>query len=123
MRLLKNEAATKALSKQVTELFKEGRIGESFTELRKYWPLREDEIATIEGRSAAHFTAMRQRLGRPIRSLKIKEEKILDVAVRETYFIQFEYTAIRLLFTYYHNAEGWLLHTFVWDDSFTEEFK
>ena len=52
-----------------------------------------------------------------------KEEKMLDIALRETYFIQFEYTAIRLQFTYYHNAEGWLLHGFVWNDSFIEEFK
>jgi len=121
--LLKTEAETKDLSKRVTELFKQGRVAESFIELRKYWPLAPEEINRIEQQTATHLTVMNQRFGRTIRTLKYREEKITDMAVREVYFIQYQYTAIRLVFTYYHNPEGWIVHAFTWDDSFNGEFR
>ena len=120
---LKNEAATQELSKKVTNLFKEGRITESFIELQKYWPLADEEISRIEAQTIKHLTTINQRFGQPIRAIKYRDEKILDMATREVYFIQYQYTAIRLEFTYYHNPEGWIVHAFKWDDSFSMEFK
>lgn len=69
-----------------------------------------------------YFNIFDQNYGKPIGTVKIKNEKIGEIALRETYFIQFEYTAVRLIFTYYKGKEGWILNSFKWDDSFTEEF-
>jgi len=121
--LLKNEEDTKVLSKKVTALFKEGKVSECILELKRYWPLVEEEFIRIETQTSTHLAVIQQRFGKPIRSVKIREEKILDIALRETYIIQYQYSAIRLFFTYYKNPEGWIVHAFKWDDSFTEEFK
>ncbi len=64
-----------------------------------------------------------QRFGKPESILKIKEQNIPDAAFRETYLVKFEYTAIRLVFTYYKNSKGWIINAFKWDDNYAEEFK
>jgi len=63
------------------------------------------------------------RFGKFIGTLKIKEQKIADIAFREKYLIRFKNTAIRLTFTYYKNNDGWLVNAFKWDDNFIEEFE
>jgi len=66
---------------------------------------------------------LKLRFGNPIGYAKIKEEHILDLVIRETYLIRYDYTAIRLKFTYYKNNNGWIINSFKWDDSFDEELE
>ena len=40
----------------------------------------------------------------------------------ETYLIRDEYTAIRVKIIYYQNKDGWIVNSFKWDDTFSEEF-
>lgn len=114
---------TQELSKEVVSLFTENKISESFEQLSPYWPLPENEINSLEEKTIKYINILEQRYGKSIDALKVKNETISDIASRETYLIRFEYSAIRLIFTFYRNDKGWIINAFKWDDSFSEEFK
>ena len=65
---------------------------------------------------------LRDRFGKMESVIKVNEETIKDFALRETYILKFENSAIRLMYTYYKNEKGWILNGFKWDDSFDDEF-
>lgn len=54
---------------------------------------------------------------------KVKEEKISDFAVRETFILRYQHSAIRLIFVYLKGNQGWILNSFKWDEQFEELFK
>ena len=120
---LKNEKETQELSQKVVSLFEKNKISESFEQLTLYWPLPKNEIESLEEKTMKYMNIIEERLGKPIGILKVKNETISDIALRETYLIRYEYTAIRIIFTYYKNNNGWLVNSFKWDDSFNEEFE
>ena len=62
------------------------------------------------------------RFGPSIGIVKVKTETIADIAIRETYLIRYDYTAIRVKIIYYQNKDGWIVNSFKWDDTFSEEF-
>lgn len=120
---LKNESETSELSKKCSVLFQENKIAECFVALSAHWPMPENEIQSLEEKTIKYLNILEQRFGKPIGNLKVKNETIADVGIRETYLVRYENTAIRLIFTYYKNDNGWIVNTFKWDDSFTDEFK
>ena len=120
---LRDKAQMTLLSKKVAGLFQENKISESVRELTPYWPIPQNEIESFEEKTIKYLNLYNENYGASIESVKIKEETLGDVALRETYLVRFKVTAIRLKFTYYKNNEGWLVNSFKWDDSFTEEFK
>lgn len=119
---LKDIAATQNLSVEVVALFADNKITKAVNLLVPYWPISDGEVEDFTTKTIKYFNIFDQNYGKPIGTVKIKNEKIGEIALRETYFIQFEYTAVRLIFTYYKGKEGWILNSFKWDDSFTEEF-
>ena len=123
LQYLNSVEETQALSEEVTANFKDFEFSKAFNGLRKYWPLPDNEIDNIEQQSLKYLNLIKDRFGKTLRYKKIKNETISDIAVRETYLIQFEYTAVRVIFTYYKNDNGWLVNAFKWDDQFTQEFK
>jgi hypothetical protein len=122
-RYLNSVSETKELSKKVVELFEKNKISESFDELTPYWPMPQNELESIEEKTIKYLNLIEQRFGKSIGNLKVKNETISDIAIRETYLIRYENTAIRVIFTYYKNANGWIVNAFKWDDSFAEEFQ
>ena len=120
---LKNINETQELSQKVVELFEKNKISESFDELNPYWPMPENELESLEEKTIKYLNIIEQRFGKSIGILKVKNETISEIAIRETYLIRYENTAIRLIFTYYKNNNGWIVNAFKWDDSFFEEFK
>lgn len=120
---LKNESETQELSKKVVSLFGDNNISESFDELTPYWPLPQNEIESLEEKTIKYLNLIQQRFGESIGTIKVKNETISDIAIRETYLVRYANSAIRLIFTYYKNDNGWIVNAFKWDDSFTEEFK
>jgi hypothetical protein len=120
---LKSEESVKELSKKVAGLFKEDKISAAFDELKGYWPLPENEVEGIQEKTIKYINLIGERFGNTIGVLKVKEEKIGEIAIRETYLVRYQYSAIRLIFTYYKNENGWIVNAFKWDDSYTEEFK
>jgi hypothetical protein len=119
---LKDSTATQALSQKVAQLFSENKVSKSFSELGAYWPLPQNEIESIEEKTLKYLNLIEERFGKSIGILKVKNESIQNVAIRETYLVRYENTAIRLKFTYYKNNKGWIVNAFKWDDSFAEEF-
>lgn len=122
-KFLKGIPETQELSKKVVKLFNENKITESFKELSLYWPLPQNELESLEEKTIKYLNLINERFGSSIGTVKVNNETINDFAIRETYFIRYEHTAIRLKFTYYKNDKGWILNAFKWDDSFSEEFK
>ena len=112
-----------ALSKEVTQLFSEEKIEAAINALEPYWPIPASEVESITKQTLDQLSIIQQRYGNAIGIIKVKEEKIADIAVRETYLVRHEHTAIRLIFTYYKNDKGWIVNGFRWDDAFKEEFK
>ncbi|MBA3286051.1 MAG: hypothetical protein H0U27_13470 [Nitrosopumilus sp.] len=94
---LKDVSETQELSKKVVKMFNENKISESFAELTPYWPMPKNELDAIEEKTIMYLNLIEQRFGKSIGMLKVKEEKISEIALRETYFIRFENTAIRLI--------------------------
>jgi len=120
---LKDPTETEALSAKVTGLFSDNKIAKSFKALTPYWPIPQNEIESIEEKTIKYLNIIEQRFGNALGVLKVNNEKIGDIAIRETYLIRYENTAIRLIFTFYKNNNGWIVNSFKWDDSFKEEFK
>ena len=119
----KTEIEVKAFSRKISELFKNDSIIELFTEVKKYWPVPENELTDMQTKTISTLNIIKARYGASIGFIKVKEEKINDFALRETYLIRYTNHALRLIFTYYKNNEGWIVNGFTWDDSFVEEFK
>lgn len=113
---------TEKLSKDVVLLFKDGEFAEAFDLLETYWPLPKNEIENLEEKTIVMMNTISNRFGKVIDYVRVRKEIIGDVATRETYLLCFENTAIRMIFTYYRNLDGWILNAFKWDDSFTDEF-
>jgi hypothetical protein len=120
---LKTIDDARALSKKGTDLFLEKKLSEFFKEVKKYWPLPANEVDGLEEKTIQYMNLLESRFGAMSTAVKVNEEKISDFALKETYLIKFEYSAIRLIYTYYKNDKGWIIHAFKWDDSFAEEFK
>ena len=120
---LKDPSETEKLSVKATEYFIANKMKECFSELQTYWPLPENEIEALQEKTTRYMNIIEERFGKAIDFKKVKTENISDFALRESYIIRFEYTAIRVIYTYYKNNKGWILNEFKWDDSFAEEFK
>jgi hypothetical protein len=120
---LKDIENAKLISKNVAQLFKENKINEVFMKIKTYWPLPENEIDNLESKTIQSLNLVAERFGNSEDIVKVSEQNIKETAFREIYLIKYEKTALRLIFTYYRNNNGWMINGFKWDDSFTEEFK
>jgi hypothetical protein len=122
-RTLKNEIEAKALSRRVADLFIHDSLPEAFEQMYPYWPIPKKELDNLLEKTITTLKNIRERYGDPIGNLKLKEEKISDIALRETYILRYTYHALRMILVYYRNNSGWIINAFTWDDSFHEEFK
>lgn len=120
---LESEIETQKLSKKVADLFKDNKITESFEMLKQYWPLPENELDALEEKTIKYMNILENRFGKRLDVTKIKDENISDIALRETYIMRYNFSALRIVFTYYRSENGWFINSFKWDDSFTEEFE
>ena len=121
--LLKDTEAAKLLSRSVSQDFRDHKIEEAFNILSPYWPLPVNEINNLKTQTIQSINLISERYGKAESVVKVSEQNIKDAGFRETYLVKFEYTAIRLIFTYYKNSKGWLVNGFKWDSEFDEEFK
>ena len=121
--VLKNKSQVLELSKKITTLLKEEKISDAFIELEKYWPVSQDQMDAFRDKTIQDFSLVKQKYGSTIGIEKIREETILDFGIRETYFIKYQKSPIRIIFSYYKNNEGWIINGFSWDDAFVNEFK
>lgn len=122
-KFLKSISESEELSKNVSELFSQNKVSSGINNLSEYWPLPKNELDALEEKTIKYLNLIEERFGESIGYLKVNEEKIADIAIRETYLVRYSMSAIRLKFTYYKSTKGWILNAFEWDDSFSEEFK
>lgn len=122
-KVLKDVAATTKLSEEVSKLFQNNKHAEAFDLLSTYWPIPQNEIDGLEDKTIKYMNLLSERFGKIQKYVKVKNENIEDVTIQDVYFVCYDRSAIRLIFTYYHTSSGWMLNRFKWDDSFTEEFE
>lgn len=123
IKYMKTESDVKALSRKVADNFRNEKFEEAFIALKTYWPLDENELSEMKNKTVTYLSGIKSRFGEPIAAAKVNEEKILDFALRETYIIRYDFSAIRLKLSYFRNENGWIINSFKWDDSYSEEFK
>lgn len=122
LKVLKTVEETAKLSEEVAKLFKDQKHAEAFDLLSTYWPLPQNEIDGLEQQTLKYMNILSERFGKIQKYVKVKSENIQNVTTQEVYFICYDKSAIRLIFTYYKTEAGWILNRFKWDDSFTDEF-
>lgn len=123
-KFFKSADEARAFSQKTANYFKDNsKVPEFFKEIKKYWPLPQNEIDGLEEKTVQYMNLLQARFGKTESVVKVNEEVIKDFAVKETYILKFENSAIRLIFTYYKNNNGWIINAFKWDDSFSEEFR
>ena len=122
-KFLKSISESEELSKNVSELFSQNKVSSGINNLSEYWPLPKNELDALEEKTIKYLNLIEARFGESLGYLKVNEERIADIAIRETYLVRYSMSAIRLKFTYYKSTKGWILNAFEWDDSFSEEFK
>ena len=121
-KFLKSAEEARALSQKASNYFLDKEMTRFFKEIAQYWPLPAEEINSLEEKTDGYMKILRGRFGKMESVIKVNEETIKDFALRETYILKFENSAIRLMYTYYKNEKGWILNGFKWDDSFDDEF-
>jgi hypothetical protein len=120
---LEDVKATQKLSYEISKLFKEGNFKEAFDKMDPYLPLPAEEKADLRDQTIKYQNMLTERFGERYGFTRASEKRIADVAIRESYLIQYEFHALRLIFIYYKSPQGWILNSFKWDDSFSEEFE
>ncbi len=83
----------------------------------------ENELAVLEQQTAQGFNMLKPRFGNVEDVVKVKDEMVKDFGIRETYYIKYQNSVIRLIYTYYKSNGGWIINGFTWDSKFSEEFK
>lgn len=122
-KFLKDINETQELSIKIASLFNKNEIPKIFEELSMYWPLPKNELESLEKKTIENLNYLGDRFGKSAGILKVRNETISDIAIRETYLVRYTNSAIRIMFTYYKNKNGWIVNAFKWDDAFDDEFK
>lgn len=120
---LKSTEDAKKLSERVCDLFYKDSISLAFKEMKVYWPLQDDEIEELKDKTIKSLNLIDNIYGYKIGPVKISESSIKDIAYKETYFLRYENSALRIIFKYYNTGHGWILNGFKWDDEYSTEFK
>ena len=120
---MKNVDQTIELSADVVSFFMKDKYTDAFESLMKYWPMPQNELADLQTQTVKYMNILDARFGEKQAYSKVRNEVIEDFVIRETYLIRYEKSAIRLIFTYYKNDDGWIVNAFKWDDKFSEEFE
>jgi len=120
---LANLNEVKAKSESWSTLFLQGNYAEMFDQMKPFWPIPESKIEDMKTKTIQFKDAIRQNYGEPKDIVQIGSENLQNVAYREVYFLRHERSALRAVFTYYNNGNGWTLSSFEWDDSFSKEFE
>jgi len=107
-------------SEEVTMLFEGGDFSKAFKKLKKYWPLPENEIDQFESMTLKQFNLIDSRFGEVIGANFLRQKTVGDFLIYRTYVIRYDKHALRLMFYYYRNNNGWVINSFKWDDKITE---
>lgn len=114
---LKDEKALQQHATLVTQQLSETKYSEAFESLGQYWPMPANEIQGLESQTIRQLNLVSDRFGSIIGHEFVKERRLKNLVIERTHVIRFERHLVRLVFSYYHNDQGWLLNGFEWDDS------
>ncbi|MGK0390244.1 MAG: hypothetical protein ACI94Y_002995 [Maribacter sp.] len=84
---LESPEECRELSKKAMVLFEENKISDAFKKLGNHWPVPENEADNLETKTIKYMSLLIDNFGYPIGNTKTSEQKITDIAIRETYLL------------------------------------
>lgn len=114
---LKSVEDTKSMCSEAAEKFGEGKIKESFSVLKPYWPIPGQEVDNLIYQTETQLKKVKERFGGIIGSDFAKTETAGDSFAKHTYVIKFDKHAVRYICVFYKPREDWLVNMVTWDDS------
>ena len=113
---LKTIKATQEKCAEGAKYFAQNKIKESFSVLKEYWPMPEEEINDLIYKTETQLAMVSSRFGKILSSDYIKSETAGDSFTRHTFTIKFEKHAVRYLCVFYKPKDIWLVNSITWDD-------
>lgn len=120
---LSSEEEARAVSQKASALFVKNNMIAFIGALRPHTVLSEDQMTSLEQKLVNEAPMWFSYLGKALEVVKVKEEKIADFMLRETYLVRMEQSVMRLRYTYYKSNNGWVLNAFIVDEEYKEYFK
>ncbi|HUI62191.1 MAG TPA: hypothetical protein VLX90_18340 [Steroidobacteraceae bacterium] len=119
---LKTPQDARALADSVMGLVLANKIDAAFAKLKPYWPVPGAEIDSLALKSISARDSAAARYGPTIGWVFIREEKVSDFLIRDTYVEKREHHALRWLFYFYKPNSSWLVNSVTWDDNIQDLF-
>jgi hypothetical protein len=114
---LKSIDECKALCESFIQLLDRSKFDEAFLILKPYWPLPENEIATLQMQTVTQLNTIAPRFGEIVGSEFVSKKVVNDFIVRFNYVQKRQNHIIRWDFVFYKPKDSWLINSVRFDDS------
>ena len=121
--VLKSLEDCNKISEEVTKNFLKGDYSAAVDEMSAVWPISDQEKQGFLDKTIQSMPKVNAYYGEFIGYEKIEDEKLGTIGYTEIYALKMEKSALRMIFIYYKGEDGWILHSFTWDDGFKKMFK
>lgn len=121
-----NFKETQKIEEKVIDKFIDDKVSAGLNIISDYWVIPQSEQESFKEKTIKYLNIVKTIFGEPKEAHFIKEEKIpnFNYALRRTYIVRYEKSAVVFKFTYFRNENGWFLNAFNWDsDDWDLEFE
>jgi hypothetical protein len=121
-KILIDKPATLQLAQDVTGLFYDGDSKDAFDLMSAYWPYNQQELQGLSQRYQKESETIESRFGNPFRIVEGNLETVASFRIRKTFYLVFEYYALRYMSEFHEASAGWILSGFKYDDKISEDY-
>lgn len=108
---------------KVMSLFGTSNYEDAFEELRKHYIVADIDFQNIKYKTTDNISTAEQNFGKIRGEIFIKEEILMDIALRRNYVVKLGKILLRFRIGYYHSDQGWIVNSFNWDDEYEEFYE
>lgn len=119
---LKDPAAARQLTDRIMAKVGIGEIDAALVLMKPYIVIPDVELEAVRNQVSMQLPLMNQRFGKSIGYEFISEDKEGASLLRIVHVHKFERTAMRWVFYFYRNNDGWVLNSFTFDDAIQAMF-
>lgn len=113
---------TRKLSKETSQYIAAEDFATATEYIQPFWPIPKSEFERFKSQATKSFKIISEGLGKPLSSVKIKEQNLGDLIFREIYFIQYPESPIRVEYIYYKTDKGWVINNIQWSGDYELEY-
>lgn len=115
--VLKGPQEARQLADRIMSKVGSGDVDSGLTLMKPYLIVPEVELEAQRNQAKLQWPLLSQRFGACIGQEFIREDRVGESLLRLVYIQKFERHAMRWVFIFYRNNEGWVLNTFKFDDA------